>query len=97
MHATAPNGILDDNGRLLPEVLAARRRGIWFDVGNGLRVIEPLSGGCSADPVQRILFNGSCSMITASLTLSLVAGSGPRCSANARSSMRRPYSIPGRP
>ena len=35
MYAPAPNGILDDNGRLLPEVLAARRRGVWFDVGNG--------------------------------------------------------------
>lgn len=34
-YAPAPNGILDDNGRLLPEVLAARRRGIWFDFGNG--------------------------------------------------------------
>jgi len=35
MYAPAPNGILDDNGRLRPEVLAARRRGVWFDVGNG--------------------------------------------------------------
>ena len=35
MYAPAPNGILDDNGRLLPEVLAARRRGVWFDIGNG--------------------------------------------------------------
>ena len=35
MYAPAPHGILDDNGRLLPEVLAARRRGVWFDVGNG--------------------------------------------------------------
>jgi dihydroorotase len=35
MYAPAPNGILDDNGRLLPEVLSARRRGVWFDVGNG--------------------------------------------------------------
>jgi dihydroorotase len=35
MYAPAPNGILDDNGRLLGEVLAARRRGVWFDVGNG--------------------------------------------------------------
>jgi dihydroorotase len=35
MYAPAPNGILDDNGRVLPEVLAARRRGIWFDFGNG--------------------------------------------------------------
>jgi dihydroorotase len=35
MYAPAPNGILDDNGRVLPDVLAARRRGIWFDFGNG--------------------------------------------------------------
>ena len=35
MYAPAPHGILDDDGRLLPEVLAARRRGVWFDVGNG--------------------------------------------------------------
>jgi dihydroorotase len=36
MYAPPPNGILDDNGRVLPEVLAARRRGIWFDFGNGV-------------------------------------------------------------
>ena len=36
MYAPAPNGILDDNGRVLPDVLAARRRGIWFDFGNGV-------------------------------------------------------------
>jgi len=36
MYAPAPNSILDDNGRVLPEVLAARRRGIWFDFGNGV-------------------------------------------------------------
>ena len=35
--APPPNAIVDDNGRLLPEVLAARRRGIVFDVGNGVR------------------------------------------------------------
>jgi dihydroorotase len=35
MFAPPPNGIIDDDGRILPEVLAARRRGIWFDVGNG--------------------------------------------------------------
>ncbi len=35
MYAPAPNGILDDHGRVLPDVLAARRRGIWFDFGNG--------------------------------------------------------------
>jgi len=35
MYAPAPNGILDENGRILPAVHAARRRGIIFDVGNG--------------------------------------------------------------
>ena len=35
MFAPAPNGILDDRGRVFPEVLEARRRGVWFDVGNG--------------------------------------------------------------
>jgi dihydroorotase len=37
MFAPPPNAILGDDGRLLPEVLAARRRGIVFDVGNGVR------------------------------------------------------------
>ena len=37
MFAPPPNAIVDDDGRLLPEVLAARRRGIVFDVGNGVR------------------------------------------------------------
>jgi dihydroorotase len=36
MYAPAPNGMLDDNGRVLPEVMAARRRGILFDFGNGV-------------------------------------------------------------
>jgi dihydroorotase len=36
MYAPAPNGILDDQGRLFPEVLSARRRGIVFDFGNGV-------------------------------------------------------------
>ena len=35
MYAPAPNGILDDKGRLFPDVAAARRRGIVFDFGNG--------------------------------------------------------------
>ena len=35
MFAPPPNSIIDDNGHILPEVLAARRRGVWFDVGNG--------------------------------------------------------------
>ena len=35
MFAPPPNSIIDDAGHILPEVLAARQRGIWFDVGNG--------------------------------------------------------------
>src|SRR5438046_2120829 len=34
MFAPPPNSIIDDNGHIVPEVLAARRRGVWFDVGN---------------------------------------------------------------
>jgi dihydroorotase len=36
MYAPTPNGILDARGRVLPEVHAARRRGIRFDFSNGL-------------------------------------------------------------
>ena len=36
MFAPPPNSIVDDNGRILPAVLDARRRGVWFDVGNGV-------------------------------------------------------------
>jgi dihydroorotase len=36
VYAPTPNGILDQDGRLLPEVRAARERGIRFDFGNGL-------------------------------------------------------------
>jgi dihydroorotase len=35
MFAPPPNSIIDDSSHILPEVLAARRRGVWFDVGNG--------------------------------------------------------------
>ena len=35
LFAPPPNAIVDDSGRILPEVLAARRRGVWFDIGNG--------------------------------------------------------------
>jgi len=35
MYAPPPNSILDDQGRLFPEVSAARRRGVLFDFGNG--------------------------------------------------------------
>jgi dihydroorotase len=36
MYAPAPNGILDDQGRLIPDAAAARRRGVVFDFGNGV-------------------------------------------------------------
>jgi dihydroorotase len=36
IYAPAPNGLLDDKGILIPDVLAARRRGIIFDFGNGV-------------------------------------------------------------
>ena len=35
MYAPGANGAFGKDARLLPEVLAARRRGIWFDFGNG--------------------------------------------------------------
>lgn len=35
MYAPPPNGMFDDRGALLPAIREARRRGIWFDVGNG--------------------------------------------------------------
>jgi len=35
MFAPPPNSIVDDDGHILPAVLAARRRGVWFDVANG--------------------------------------------------------------
>src|SRR5712691_709792 len=35
MFAPPPNSIVDDSGHILPAVLAARRRGVWFDIGNG--------------------------------------------------------------
>lgn len=35
LYAPPPHGIQDDAGRILPEVWAARRRGVRFDFGNG--------------------------------------------------------------
>src|SRR5215469_6464843 len=35
MFAPPPNSIIDDSGHILPEVLAARKRGVRFDLGNG--------------------------------------------------------------
>jgi dihydroorotase len=36
MFAPPPSGIADERGRIVPAVLDARRRGVWFDVGNGV-------------------------------------------------------------
>jgi dihydroorotase len=36
IYAPGKNGILDEKGTLLPEVMAARRRGVVFDFGNGV-------------------------------------------------------------
>jgi dihydroorotase len=52
MFAPPPNAIIDDAGRILPAVLAARRRGVWFDVGNG-RV-----GHLRWDVVERVMQAG---------------------------------------
>src|SRR5262249_30529890 len=52
MFAPPPNSIVDENGKILPEVMAARRRGVWFDVGNG-RV-----GHLRWDIVERIMRAG---------------------------------------
>jgi len=52
MFAPPPNSIIDDSGHILPEVLAARRRGVWFDVGNGQ------SGHMRWDTVDRIMQAG---------------------------------------
>jgi dihydroorotase len=35
MFAPPPNSIIDDSGKIEPAVIAARQRGVWFDVGNG--------------------------------------------------------------
>jgi len=52
MFAPPPNSIIDDAGHILPEVMAARRRGVRFDVGNG-RV-----GHLRWDMAERILQAG---------------------------------------
>ena len=52
MFAPPPNAIIDDNGRILPAVLSARRRGVWFDVGNGQ------NGHVRWDVVERIMQAG---------------------------------------
>ena len=52
MFAPPPNSIIDDRGRILPEVLAARRRGVWFDVGNGR------TGHLRWDTVEKVMQTG---------------------------------------
>ena len=52
MFAPPPNSIIDDDGHILPEVLAARRRGVWFDVANGR------SGHLRWDTFDRIIQAG---------------------------------------
>ncbi len=52
MFAPPPNSIVDEAGRILPEVLAARRRGVWFDVGHGR------TGHLRWDIVDRVLQAG---------------------------------------
>ena len=52
MFAPAPNSIISENDQILPEVLAARRRGVWFDVANGR------TGHLDWDTFDRILRAG---------------------------------------
>ena len=52
MFAPPPNSIIDDDGHILPEVLAARRRGVWFDVANGR------TGHLRWDTFDRVLQGG---------------------------------------
>ena len=52
LFAPPPNSIIDDSGHILPEVLAARRRGVWFDVGNGQ------TGHMTWDNIAKIMKTG---------------------------------------
>jgi len=52
MFAPPPNSIVDGAGRILPEVLAARRRGVWFDVGHGR------TGHLRWDTVEQVMRTG---------------------------------------
>src|SRR5712692_5590616 len=52
MFAPPPNSIIDDTGHILPEVMAARRRGVWFDLGNGR------TGHLRWDIAERVLQTG---------------------------------------
>src|SRR6266702_3009681 len=52
MYAPPPNSILDDQSRLIPDVAAARRRGVIFDFGNGV------SGHFNWDMVEKATKQG---------------------------------------
>jgi dihydroorotase len=52
MFAPPPNSIIDDTGHILPEVMAARRRGVRFDLGNGR------TGHLRWDIAERVLHAG---------------------------------------
>lgn len=52
MYAPPPNSILDDQWRLIPDVAAARRRGVIFDFGNGV------SGHFTWEMVERTMKQG---------------------------------------
>ena len=52
MFAPPPNSIIDDAGHILPEVMAARRRGVRFDLGNGR------TGHLRWDIAERVLQGG---------------------------------------
>jgi len=52
MFAPPPNSIVDESGHIQPAVLAARRRGVWFDVANGQ------NGHLRWDSVETIMKTG---------------------------------------
>ena len=52
LYAPPPNSILDEKGRLYPDVSAARRRGVIFDFGNGV------NGHFTWDMVERTMQQG---------------------------------------
>ena len=60
-----PNSVLDENGRLLPEIFEARKRGVRFDIGHGrtnfsYRVAEKCLGqGLVPDTISSDVSNGS--------------------------------------
>jgi len=82
--------------------LQMRRAACSYPNNHAGRMPHPREGG---DSRYRLFLpigalghrNGSSSKMKPSFMASLVAGSGPRPSAKARSSMRRPWMIPGRP